>query len=166
MIVPPKQIATAIVARALGVSERTIPVAKLAAKRRMEFPSREAAVENFVGKGPFRTWSREWIEAYVDGGTVVTDDGARLSCERAWESRTFAVSSPNPYRALRKVSCPITVITREEDKPPFLRAAREAFMRCRPDARLLVLEDATHFLAMERPEIVREEIERMVERVA
>jgi pimeloyl-ACP methyl ester carboxylesterase len=34
-------------------------------------------------------------------------------------------------------------------------------MKHKPDTRLLVLEDATHFLAMERPEIVREEIERM-----
>jgi pimeloyl-ACP methyl ester carboxylesterase len=45
------------------------------------------------------------------------------------------------------------------------RRFREPFMRCQPATRLLVLEDATHFLAMERPEIVREEIERMVEAV-
>jgi pimeloyl-ACP methyl ester carboxylesterase len=38
-------------------------------------------------------------------------------------------------------------------------------MKHKPDTRLLVLKDATHFLAMERPEIVREEIERMVETV-
>ncbi len=166
VIVPPKRVATAVVTRSLGVSGRIIPVAKLAAKRRMEFPSREAAVENFVGKGPFRTWPREWIKSYVDGGTVVAEDGVRLSCEREWESRTFATATANPYRALRKVRCPITLITRDSDGPPFSRASREAFMKCQPGARLLVLEDATHFLAMERPEIIREEIERMVERVA
>ena len=38
-------------------------------------PLREAAVENYVGKGPFRTWPREWIEAYVDGGTIDTEEG-------------------------------------------------------------------------------------------
>jgi pimeloyl-ACP methyl ester carboxylesterase len=39
-------------------------------------------------------------------------------------------------------------------------------MKCQPGTRLIVLEDATHFLAMEQPEIVREEIERMVATVA
>ena len=165
VIVPPQQVATAVITRALGVSGRIIPVAKLAAKRRMEFPSKDAAVENFVGKGPFRTWPREWIEAYVEGGSLATNGGIRLSCEREWESKTFATATANPYRALRKVRCPITLITRDSDGPPFTRPARAAFMECQPSARLLVLEDATHFLAMERPEIVREEIERMVETV-
>jgi pimeloyl-ACP methyl ester carboxylesterase len=165
VIVAPKHIATAVITRSLGVSGRIIPVSQLAAKRRMEFPSKRAAVENFVGKGPFRTWPRSWIEAYVDGGTNRTENGVRLSCEREWESQVFAKATTNPYRPLRKVQCPITLITRESDGPPFSRASRDAFMRCRPDTHLLVLKDASHFLAMERPEIVREEIERMVERV-
>jgi pimeloyl-ACP methyl ester carboxylesterase len=166
VIVPPKHVVTASVARFFGKSGRLIPISRLAAKRRMEFASKEAAVENFVGKGPFRTWPREWIEAYVDGGTVPCDGGVRLSCDRAWESRTFAVATTNPYRALRKVRCPLTLITRDSDGPPFSRASREAFMKCQPGTRLIVLEDATHFLAMEQPEIVREEIERMVATVA
>jgi pimeloyl-ACP methyl ester carboxylesterase len=161
VIVPPRFVATAIVARALGFSDRIIPIAKVAAKRRMEFPSKEAAVENFIGKGAFRTWRREWIEAYVEGGTVATADGVRLSCERDWESRTFATSTPNPYRALRKVQCPIALITRAADAPPFPKASRDAFMKRQPDTRLVVLDDATHFLAMEHPDIVRDEIERM-----
>lgn len=166
VIVPPAHVVLATLARFFGQSARLIPIAGLAAKRRMEFASREAAVDNFVGKGPFRTWPRDWIEAYVAGGTVLTTSGARLSCDRAWESRTFAVSTTNPYRALRKVRCPITLITREADGPPFPRASREAFMRQQPGTRLVVLEDATHFLAMEQPDVVREEIERMVAAVA
>ena len=162
VILPPRHVALATLARFFGQSGRLIPIAGLAAKRRMDFASKEAAVENFVGKGPFRTWPRDWIQAYVDGGTVTTGGGVRLSCDRAWESKTFAVATTNPYRALRKVQCPITLLTRESDGPPFTRASREAFMKHKPDTRLLVLEDATHFLAMERPEIVREEIERMV----
>jgi len=162
VIVPPTHVVLATLARSFGQSGRLIPVAGLAAKRRMEFASKEDAVENFAGKGPFRTWPREWVEAYVDGGTVPCDGGVRLSCDRAWESRTFAVSTTNPYRALRKVQCPITLLTRDTDGPPFSRASREAFMSHQPSTRLLVLEDATHFLAMEQPEVVREEIERMV----
>jgi len=166
VILPPDRVAMATAARLLGISERLVPIARLAAKRKMEFPSKEAAVENFVGKGPFQRWERGWIEDYVEGGTVPAEGGVRLSCDRAWESRTFAVATTSPYRSLRKVRCPITLITREQDAPPFTRASREAFMKRQPQTRLVVLPDASHFLAMEHPDVVRAEIEKMVEAVA
>jgi pimeloyl-ACP methyl ester carboxylesterase len=130
----------------------------------MEFPSRQAAVENYVGKGPFRTWPREWIEAYVEGGTVATEEGAvRLSCDRVWESETFSSASINPYRDIEKLRCPITLIAREHDGPPFTRASRDAFMQRQPETRLLILEESSHFMTMEHPEIARAEIERMAQ---
>ena len=166
VVTPPSYVFRLGVARFFGFSQRLIPIAAMAAKRRMEFPSRAAAVDNYVGKGPFKTWDRDWIEDYVAGGTVPTEDGGvRLSCKRAWEAKTFAVATVNPYRPLRRARCPITLLTREHDAPPFTRASRDAVMDTRPDIRLLVLEGATHFLAMEQPETVREEIERMVAEV-
>jgi pimeloyl-ACP methyl ester carboxylesterase len=162
VMLPPKDIPKMALARVLGLSERLIPIAKAAARRRMEFPSKVAAIENFVGKGPFRTWPRIWIEAYVEGGTIEIEGGAvRLSCDRTWESKSFAVTPINPYRALRKVRCPITLLARAQSGPPFTDASREAFMRCSPDTRVLLLQHVTHFMAMERPDIVVEEIERM-----
>lgn len=166
VIVPPSHIPLLVLARPLGLTQRLIPISQAAARRRMEFPSKEAAVENYVGKGPFRTWSREWIEAYVDGGTVPTENGAiRLSCDRLWESKSFAKASINPYRAIKKLRCPITLIAREHDGPPFTRASRDAFMKCQPDTRLLILQEASHFMTMEHPEIAQAEIERMAEMV-
>jgi pimeloyl-ACP methyl ester carboxylesterase len=166
VIVPPNWVARFAVARFFGLSGRLIPVAQLAARRRMEFPSKEEAVQNYVGKSAFKTWPREWIQAYVDGGTVPTAAGTvRLSCDRLWESKTFAKSSVNPYPAIKKLRCPTTLIAREHDGPPFTRASRDAFMRCRPDTRLLILEDASHFMTMEHPEIARAEIERVAETV-
>jgi len=166
VIVPPRHVPMLAVARQLGLTRRLIPIAEAAARRRVEFPSKEAAVDNYVGKGAFRTWPRSWIEAYVDGGTVTTAEGTvRLSCDPAWESKSFAMATVNPYRALRKVQCPITLIAREHDGPPFTRASREAFMRCKPDTRVLILEEVSHFMTMERPEIACAEIERMAEMV-
>ena len=166
VIVPPRHVPMLAVARLFGLAGRLIPISQAAARRRMEFPSREAAVENYVGKGPFRTWPREWIEAYVEGGTIDTDqDTVRLSCDRVWESKTFSSATVRPYALVKKIRCPITLIAREHDGPPFTRASRDAFMRCQPDTRLLILEEATHFMTMERPEIARAEIERMAETV-
>lgn len=166
VILAPGQIPLYFFARLFGLSQRLVPIAQAAARRRMEFPSKEAAVENYLGKGPFKTWPREWIEAYIDGGTMPTDRGTvRLCCDRVWESKTFATATANPYEALRKVQCPLTLIAREHDGPPFTRASREAFMKIRPETRLIVLEDATHFMTMEHPEVARAEIERMARTV-
>ena len=164
-VLPPPTLGWAVrFARATGASNR-LPIAQAAAKRRMEFPSRDAAVENFVGKGAFRTWPRAWIQSYVDGGTVDTDSGVRLSCERAWESRVFATADPWPKRALPRIACPTTLIARERAGPPLPAESRDAFVRARPDTRLVALEDASHFMTMERPELVRDELHRAVDLV-
>ena len=151
-------------ARLVGLTRR-VPIAQAAAKRRMEFPSKEAAVENFEGKGAFRTWPREWIEAYVEGGTVPTDNGVRMTCDRAWESQTFATATPRPFGLVKRLRCPTTLIARETSGPPLSEESCDAFMRARPDTRLIKLEGASHFMTMESPDLVRDEIHRMVETV-
>jgi pimeloyl-ACP methyl ester carboxylesterase len=160
VLVPPSAGWWVPAARAVGLTRR-VPIARAAAKRRMEFPSKEAAVENFEGKGAFRTWPREWIEAYVEGGTVPTDNGIRMSCDRAWESQTFAVATPRPYGYVKRLRCPTTLIARETSGPPLSEESCNAFMRARPDTRLIKLESASHFMTMERPDLVRDEIHRM-----
>jgi len=55
------------------------------------------------------------------------------------------------------------LIAREHDGPPFTRASRDAFMQRQPDTRLLILEESSHFMTMEHPEIARAEIERMAQ---
>lgn len=166
VIVPPWSIPVMTILRTFGLTDRMVPIAKNAARRRMEFPSQEAAVENFTGKGAFKSWPREWIEAYVAGGTEPTGHGSvRLSCDRAWESRTFATATVQPYGPLRRVRCPITLLTIARAKEPFTLASRQAFMKCQPATRLVVLEDASHFLPMEHPDVVRTEVERLASEI-
>jgi pimeloyl-ACP methyl ester carboxylesterase len=38
-------------------------------------------------------------------------------------------------------------------------------MKCKPDTRLVILEEASHFMTMEHPEIAQAEIESVVDRV-
>ncbi len=162
VVPPPKHGLWLPAARALGLSRRA-PIAQGAARRRMEFPSREAAVDNFEGKGAFRTWPRAWIEAYVEGGTLNTDEGIRLSCDRAWESQTFAAATARPIRHVKRLQCPTTLITREQHALPFNEESRDAFLAARPTTRFLSVEGTTHFVPMEKPEVVRAELERVVD---
>lgn len=164
-VLPPPRVGWWLpVARAVGWTRR-VPIARAAAKRTTEFSSKEAAVDNFEGKGAFRTWPREWIEAYVEGGTVATENGVRLSCDRAWESRTFAKATPRSFAYVKRLRCPTTLIAREGSGPPLPEESCNAFMRARPDTRLVKLKGASHFMTMERPDVVRDEIHRMVETV-
>jgi pimeloyl-ACP methyl ester carboxylesterase len=75
------------------------------------------------------------------------------------------VATVNPYGPIKQLRCPITLIAREHTGPPFTRESRDAFMRCQPRTRLLIREDASHFMVMEHPEVARAEIERMAQAV-
>lgn len=147
-------------ARALGLTSR-IPIARGAARRRPAFPSAEAAIDHFAEKSVFKTWPRPFIEDYVEGGTEPSQDGVRLTCTPAWESRTFAKATTRPFVDVQRLRCPTTLIARVQAGPPLTAESYDAFARFRPDARLVRLESVTHFMTMERPDLVRDEIHRM-----
>ena len=145
-------------ARCLGLTRR-MPIAQAAARRTMVFDSRQAAVDNFVGKGAFESWPRSWIEAYVDGGVRDQPDGTvRLSCDRRWETRSFASGPPYVLGRLSKVNCPITLVVGRRGTTCSDRA-RDAFLKVAPKTQLLAREDASHFLPMEQPNLVAELLE-------
>lgn len=164
-IVDPRLRIPASLAKALGLSA-LIPLARGAAGRRAEFPSRAAAIESYADRGAFKTWPREFVEAYVYGGTVETASGSvRLSCEPAWESRTFAKWSSHPYRAIKRLRCPVTIMYGEREDWPFDPKALAELRRLCPEARVVSVPDAGHFLPMERPDLVRHELDTLLARV-
>jgi pimeloyl-ACP methyl ester carboxylesterase len=146
-------------ARPLGWSARVNPLAGMALKRRAQFASREEAVKRFTGRGAFATWPVETIADYVATGLTPEGDGFRLSCPPDWEAAAFSVF---PFRLAAlggRIGVPVTVLTGTKGsatRPPVL----EGFMRRHGKVRHLVLDGATHFLPMEFPERVREEILR------
>ena len=136
-------------------------LAQLAAKRRSTFASFEAALTAYRGRGAFKTWPEETIADYLRGGLIPTGNGTemRLACAPAWESSVFQHAPPGIARLAKKVRCPLTLIyasggtAREEDV--------QVVARGHGSARLVKVPDATHFLPMERPDVVRAEIERI-----
>lgn len=137
-------------------------LAELSAKRRAIFPSFEMALSSYRGRGAFKSWSEETIADYLRGGLIPTGNGTemRLACEPAWESAVFQHAPHGIARLARHVKCPLTLIYAGEG------TTRENEVRIvhrgHGDARIVKVPGATHFLPMERPDIVREEIERMV----
>jgi pimeloyl-ACP methyl ester carboxylesterase len=135
-------------------------IADRAAQRRDTFPSFEAALTAYTGRGAFRTWPTATITDYLRGGLFGDLDhgGLRLACTPAWEAATFRSAPYGMARLARRVRCPITVLygtiastCRDSEVEVFKRAG----------ARTVKVDGASHFLPMEYPDLVREEIVRM-----
>jgi pimeloyl-ACP methyl ester carboxylesterase len=132
-----------------------------AARRRREFDSHAAALDNFRGRGGFKTWPEAWLEAYVQHGLVQHGDQVRLACTPEWESATFAHTEHNPWPGIRRLQCPVITLAAEQAST-FSQRARQRLRTRLPCAEVEVLPGTTHFLPMERPEAVRDAVRRMM----
>ena len=93
---------------------------------------------------------------YVAGGFAETSDGkVTLACRPEWEASNYAAQGHDPWRALRAFTGPTHILRAE--KGSTCRMGDNARLRARyPHVRPQVVPGSTHFLPMERPDVVRE----------
>lgn len=132
-----------------------------AARRRPRFASRAQALENYQGRGGFRSWPREWLHAYVAHGFVEEAAGVRLACAPQWESATFAHTEHNPWPGIRRVRCPVIALAGARAST-FSPAARRRLQALLPAAEVTTVEHTSHFLPMENPQRVQDAIRRLM----
>ncbi|TDI62444.1 MAG: alpha/beta hydrolase [Alphaproteobacteria bacterium] len=134
------------------------PLSIGAARRRAEFASREAMLSSYQGRGAFATWPDVFIKDYVDGGShVISDDKTVLACAPAWESKTFTMASHKIWRQIGNVTCPTKILFAETNST--MRGGAESTIRAKqPDWTIEQVAGASHFLPMEFPELVRENL--------
>ncbi len=134
-----------------------------AAKRRRDgWPDRDAARDHYRGRGMFGTWPDGWLDDYLEDGLAPADDGGvRLACAPAWESRTFATVPREVWEMVRGIRCPTTIVY-GGDSDTFRRASARLAPRRIPGVRMVPVPGASHFVSMEAPEVVRDEIRRML----
>lgn len=137
-------------------------LAALTARRRSRFQSREAAFANYQGRGGFKTWPDEWLQAYVEHGFVEADDGGvMLATPATWESATFAAVEYNAWPAIRRLKCPVIALGGERGST-FSPLSRRLFARLVPRATIEQVPGTTHFVPMEAAEIVVQAARRLV----
>lgn len=137
---------------------RRVPIARGAARRRCEFPTSEAVLASYAGRGAFKTWQPGFLEDYIEDGFVRRADGAMvLRCAPAWESATFTAHRHDLAAALRALRVPAQVLLAE--KGSITQRSLPTLRDCAPGMTLETIAGTTHFLPMERPELV---IERMI----
>jgi len=143
-------------AKLLRQSHR-LSLAAGAARRRRVFDSHTAALDNYRGRGGFKTWPEAWLEAYVQHAFIPQEDQLQLACSPEWESTTFAHTEHNPWTDIRQLRCPVIALAAEHGST-FSPAARKRLQALLPSADVRVVEGTTHFLPMEQNDTVRDAI--------
>jgi len=143
--------------RTLGRAEQ-LPRVLPAKKRRAQFTSREDAMKGYRGRGIFKGWPDSIVEDYVEGGTIAdVRGGYRLACAPDWESEFFTVFPFGLARLGSRVRVPVTILAGTEQSAT-TQEVLTGFVRRHARTKVLRVEGASHFLPMERPELVRAEI--------
>jgi pimeloyl-ACP methyl ester carboxylesterase len=135
-------------------------------RRRSQWKSPDEMFERFHARAPFMRWRPEILRDYCDYGVLPNGDGFVLACPPPVEASIYENSKEpgsNIYPEIAMVRHPVTVMRAAKGREPGrfdLSASPTA-----PDlaaqfanGRDVVLEEASHFIAMEEPERVAEEI--------
>ncbi|HTQ13512.1 MAG TPA: alpha/beta hydrolase [Rhizomicrobium sp.] len=139
-------------------------LAERAARRRDTFPTIEAAFQAYKGRGAFGTWPDEMLRDYLDGGMALDTrtEQAHLTCAPWWEAETFRGTPQGTSRKARLLNCPVTILQGLAGSTAS-DGEVQTFVHGHPGTRVIRLPEASHFLPMEFPDLVREEIHRMAD---
>jgi len=139
------------------------PLAVGAAKRRSVFASREEAFSRYRGRGAFTTWPDEALRDYlIDGLRDRADGQVELSCAPDWEAANFSSHAHDPWGPLHAIRAPV-IILRAEQGSTCSASSAEPFLADNPAFQVETIPETTHFLPIERPDLVRETILRMAD---
>ena len=128
------------------------PLARGARRRKRVFQGKQDALKRFsAGRGIFKTWSRDFIDAYLECGFLEKDETtAVLKCDPELEAQIFESAPRNAWSYARKIKCPVLAV-RGEQSDTFYPDAAENLGRYIPDYSLVTLPGTGHFAPMENP---------------
>ncbi len=133
---------------------RSSPLAVGALKRRATFADRKAAFEGYRGRGAFKTWPEESLRDYLADGLVETaDGGVRLACAPEWESANFSTPSPDAVGGIPDIKAEVRILKAEIGSTAQFEVHEPAVLAAGVD--IEVVPGTSHFLPMERPDLVR-----------
>jgi lipase len=139
-------------------------------KRRREWSSADEMYTSFKGRGAFATWQDEVLRDYCDYGLVPQGDGYTLACAPEVEAHIYGSHAlrmnGDIYDAIALIDVPVRI----------LRCAKymtgENLMLASPTAPDLAthfknavdvpLENNTHFIPMESPQLVAQHVNELI----
>jgi pimeloyl-ACP methyl ester carboxylesterase len=138
------------------------PLADQSARRRDHFADLAAARAAYAGRGVFRAFSDEDLEAYLEGGLKAEPGGVRLACAPLWEAATFRGVSLRVEPMLARLAVPFVLLAGEHGStvPEAEYAVFAGHEQCLMAERMA---GTSHFLPLERGDAVRDAILRLCE---
>ena len=136
----------------LGLRE-ILPLAKMARRRRREFKGKQEALRLFAaGRGIFKNWSKEFVQAYLECGLLEKDEKtAVLNCDPELEAQIFESIPLNVWRYAKKIHCPVLAI-RGALSDIFVADAADRLKGRIADYELQTVPHSGHFPPMEKPQ--------------
>jgi len=133
----------------------TNPMVQAALRRRSTFPSRADVIQAYTGRGAFRSWTPTMLADYVTDGVRETATGeVELTCLPAWEASNFNTANLGPWSAFAGISAPIRLF--KADVGSTCRTdGHEDKLLARGNVTIETVPGSSHFLPMERPDLVR-----------
>lgn len=153
-VIMPREATLALI-RAGGLITPETEIARKARTRRNDFPSKQAAFESYRGRAIFSTWPDAAVADYVDAGfRDAAGGGVELTCAPEWESANFTAHGHDAWDAMSRVQAPVKIYRAEHGSTCSIAASAD-FPRPTGQAEVISVAGATHFLPIERPDIVQ-----------
>jgi pimeloyl-ACP methyl ester carboxylesterase len=146
----PAMIAVMALSERLGLKRQHV-LAKLSLKRRRQWPDRRTAFELLSGRGTFKGWAPEALQAYVDHALKdMPDGGVELKCQPSREADIFNSFPHGLWAALRRLRTPTRIIHGNRTYPFVGKSvARLCALNAAVSARQV---DGGHCFMQERPQ--------------
>jgi pimeloyl-ACP methyl ester carboxylesterase len=137
----------------IGVEDH--PLASRSIKRRSSWDDPEQARLYFRGKGLFKNWEAEFLDLYIDHGTIPgSSTELELACSPEKEASLFMGGMGyDPWPMLPQITCPVWIVEGEHStNRPYidLKTATTTFR----DGKYHLIEDAGHLIPMEKPRVI------------
>jgi pimeloyl-ACP methyl ester carboxylesterase len=142
---------------------RQSPMVQGALRRRALFADRAEAIAAYRGRGAFKSWSDAQLADYVAAGFRETAEGqVALACAPAWEASNFASHGHDTWGAFHTGKAPVRILRAEEGSTCRIDGFEDELAAI---GRITVetVPGSSHFLPMERPELVRDVLREAVE---
>lgn len=105
----PSMLLGASVAELTGVMRHT-PLARQARGRRDHWASRDEARANLTGRGTYKGWADEAMDAFLTHALADAEDGVRLKCRPSREAEIFGSMPDRLWSLLARVRTPVHVL--------------------------------------------------------
>jgi pimeloyl-ACP methyl ester carboxylesterase len=141
---------------------RETPLAVGARRRRRQYDSKAAALEAYVGRGAFKSWPAAAVAGYVEDAFAPSPGGGvELTCAPEWEAAIFCSQDHDPWAPFHRLAIPIHVL-RAEHGSTSLAAPMRIEVEGHPERVLETVPSSSHFLPIERPDLVAQAISEAV----